>query len=297
MPATLTTPREPGRSGPGGAGRRLRAVLDLPRSARLAAWGTGVLSADVPLEPAVAAVLRDDEPHAVSFEEGASALPGLPGTPDDVRTLLAALAECAHTAGGGRLLLALPVPGDPRGLPGPAAVNVAALEAGECVVAELDGCAQRWALVPEVTEFGSVWEPGALVTWRVLGAAARRAPESSSVAESERELRVALSTATQALATLDVARWREDAADRIAAVRDGGLARDAVPAGTSPRVTRVLQTAARVLAIVDLATEDDGAAITSLEATSRARALREVAGVARRALVAAVNAHAEPARP
>ena len=276
-------------------------MLDLPRSARLAAWGTGVLTANASLESAVAAVVRDDEPHTVSFEESAPTLPGLPGaggTPDDVTTLLAALAECAHAApGGGRLLLALPVPGDPRGLPGPAAVNVTALEVGECVVAELGGHDARWALVPEVTEFGSVWEPGALVTWTVLGAAPRRAPESSSVAESERELRVALATATQALATLDVARWREDAADRIAAVRDGGLARDAVPADTSPRAMRVLQTAARVLAIVDLATEDDGAAITSLEATSRAQALREVAGVARRALVAAVNAHTEPARP
>ncbi|MEZ0163562.1 hypothetical protein AB2L27_02135 [Kineococcus sp. LSe6-4] len=284
-------------------------MLDLPRSARLAAWGTGVLSADVPLAAAVAAVLRDDEPHVVRWE--GPALPGVRSVPDDVTTLLAALAECAAGPDGregpggpggpgglpGRLLLALPVPGDPRGLPGPAAVNVAALGAGECVVLEVGGGEQRWALVPEVVEFGSVLEPGAFVTWTVLEAAPRRAPDSSSVAESERELRAALSTATAALASLDVARWREEAADRIAAVRDGALVADAVPAATSPRAMRVLQTAARVLAIVDLATEDDGAAITSLEATSRAAALREVAAVARRALVAAVNAHAEPARP
>ncbi|NAZ77752.1 hypothetical protein GTQ99_20390, partial [Kineococcus sp. T13] len=198
-------------------------------------------------------------------------------------------------AGPAVLLLALPVPGDPRGLPGPAALNVAALEAGECVVVELAGLQQRWALVPEVTEFGSAWEPGALVTWSLRAAAPRRAPESTGLADSERELRLALATATQALASLDVARWREDAADRIAAVRDGALAPDALPPGTSPRAARVLQTAARVLAIVELATEDDGAAITSWEATSRAQALREVAAVARRALTAAVNAHAEPA--
>ncbi|MEW1958314.1 hypothetical protein [Kineococcus sp. NPDC059986] len=277
-------------------------MLDLPRSARLAAWGTGVLTADVPLAAAVAAVLRDDEPHTVRWE--GEALPGVRSVPDDVTTLLAGLAECATGSGGssggssgGRLLLALPVPGDPRGLPGPADVNVAALEAGECVVAEVDGHEGRWAFVPEVVEFGSVLEPGAFVSWTAHSAAPRRVPESSSVAESERELRVALSTATQALASLDVARWREEAADRIAAVRDGALVPDAVPPATSPRAMRVLQTAARVLAIVDLATEDDGAAITSLEATSRAVALREVGAVARRALVAAVNAHTEPARP
>ncbi|NYD20686.1 hypothetical protein [Kineococcus aurantiacus] len=263
-------------------------MLDLPRSARLAAWGTGVLSATVPLASAVEAVVRDDEPHAVRWEgEG---LPGVAAAPQDLTTLLAGLSAC----GAGRLLLTLPVPGDPRGLPGPPAVNVAALEAGECVVAEVDGHGPRWALVPEVSEFGSVWEPGAFVTWAAHPAAPRRAPEASSVAESERELRVALQTATRALAALDVARWREEAADRIAAVRDGGLVRDAVPPGTSARALRVLQTAARVLAIVDLATEDDGAAITSLEAGSRAAALREVGAVARRALVAAVNAHTEP---
>ncbi|NAZ86737.1 hypothetical protein [Kineococcus indalonis] len=266
-------------------------MLDLPRSARLAAWGTGVITGAAGLEAAVAAVVRDDEPHAVRWAEDAPAAPG--PDPCDVRALLAVLSA----AGCGPLLLALPVPGDPRGLPGPAAVNVAALEAGECVVAEPPGVAGRWALVPEVREFGSVWEPGAVVTWSVLGAAPRRAPESSSVADSERELRLALATATQALAALDVARWREDAADRIAAVRDGGLARDALPPGTAPRAARVLQTAARVLAIVELAGEDDGAAVTSFEAASRAQALREVAAVARRAVVAAVNAHAEPARP
>ncbi|WP_432494496.1 hypothetical protein [Kineococcus auxinigenes] len=266
-------------------------MLDLPRSARLAAWGTGVLTGAADLDVAVRAVVRDDEPHAVRWGEGAPAAPG--ADPADVRGLLGAL----RAAGCGPLLLALPVPGDPRDLPGPAAVNVAALEAGECVVAEPAGALGRWALVPEVTEFGSVWEPGAMVTWAVLGAAPRRAPSSSSVADSERELRLALATATQALAGLDVARWREDAADRIAAVRDGGLARDALPPGVAPRAARVLQTAARVLAIVELATEDDGAAVTGFEAASRARALREVAQVARRAVVAAVNAHAEPVRP
>jgi len=250
-----------------------------------------VLTGDVSLEAAVAAVVRDDEPHAVRWD--AVALPAVRVVPDDVGTLLAGFAECASSSSG-RMLLALPVPGDPRGLPGPAAVNVAALEAGECVVAELEDHADRWALTPEVTEFGSVWEPGAMVSWAAATAAPRRAPESSSVAESERELRVALATATSALATLDVARWRQDAADRIAAVRDGALAKDAVPPGTSARALRVLATAARVLAIVELATEDDGAAITSMEAMSRTTALRDVAAVARRALVAAVNAHTEP---
>ncbi len=41
---------------------------------------------------------------------------------------------------------------------------------------------------------------------------------------------------------------------------------------------------------MELATEDDGAAVSSSEALARARSLREVDGVARRALAVAVNA-------
>ena len=259
-------------------------MLDLPRSARLAAWGGAVADGRADVSAAVAAVQRDDEPHtALPCDSPAPGDP-LPGADGDLGALLRALPRTA------RLHVVLPAPGDPLGLPGPPAVNTAALEAGECVLVELDAGRRRWALVPEVVEFGSVWEPGATVTWTVRTALPRRAPDPVGLAEAEVSLRTALTSATQALVSLDVARWREDAADRIAAVRSGTLRRDALPPGTPARCVRVAQSAAQVLGIVDLAAEDDGAAITSSEATSRARALRDVAAVARRALTTAVNA-------
>ncbi len=265
-------------------------MLDLPRSALLAAWGTAFLDGRVPLGAAVRAVTGGDEPHTVDGLTDASDLPGL----------LPAL----RSAGVRGLRLVLPVPGDVLGLPGPPELNRAALEAGEVVLAEAATpsvpsgpslpSGGAWGIVPQVTEFGSAWEPGALVRWHVRPALPRRVTDVGSVREAERGLREALRTATEELARLDVARWRDDAADRVAAVRDGGLPAGTQPAGTPPRAVQVLATAQRVRAIVELATEDDGAAVTGWEAQRRTEALRGLESVTRRAVVAAVNAALEP---
>jgi hypothetical protein len=269
-------------------------VLDLPRSVRLAAWGTAALTRAATLADAERAVVGDDEPHRVEVgDEGAAEETVF------LRDALARLRERDVRA----LRVVLPVPGDVLGLPGPPAFNQAALEAGECVLGALappgrtdpapgQGAAFGW--VPVVTTFGSVWEPGALVTWVRHAVTPRRLTVVGSLSEAERELREALITATETLHRLDVARWREDAADRIAAVRDGGLPRGAVPPSTPPRCVRVLGTAARVRAIVELAGEDDGAAVSVHEVEQRARTLRQLDGVCRRAMTAAIDALDRP---
>ncbi|WP_345713704.1 hypothetical protein [Kineococcus glutinatus] len=262
-------------------------MLDLPRSARLAAWGAAVAGRRAALDRAVAAVQREDEPHTLRWSTTAPALPG-GASATTLRELLPALPA------GSRTEVVLPAPGDPVGLPGPADVNAEALDAGECVVLEVPGAPQRWALVPAVEVFGSAWEPGVLVEWAVHAALPRRAPAVVDLPTAERELRTALTAAVQALAALDVARWRPDAADRIAAVREGGLRPDALPSHHDPRAVRVAQSAAQVMAIVELAGQDDGAAVTGYEVAGRGRALREVADTARRALAAAVNAGSAP---
>jgi hypothetical protein len=196
----------------------------------------------------------------------------------------------------------LPAPGDVAGLPGPPEYNRTALAAGECVLTE--PVTQGWAaalapvlgLVPQITLFGSVWEPGAMVAWSVRPVNPPRVTVVGSLAEAERELREALASATDTLARLDVARWRDDAADRVAAVRDGGLPDKALPPSAPGRTARVLATAARVRAIVELAAEDDGAAVTGHDVQQRARTLRELDGVSRRAMAAAVNGMLEPHR-
>ena len=262
-------------------------VLDLPRSARLAAWGTAALTGRVRAEDAARAVVGTDEDHAVRDLPTATA-------PDADAPALVSLLAALRGAGARALRVALPAPGDPVGLPGPAAFNTEALDAGEAVLVDgellLPHGVGRLGLVPEVAEFGSAWEPGASVTWLVAPVLAPPAPDGTTLSEAERTLRSALAEAVHALADLDVARWREDAADRITAVRDGALSLAAMPPDADSRALRVAASAARVRAIVALAVEDDGAAVTGFEASSRARSLREVDAVARRALAVAVNA-------
>lgn len=270
-------------------------MLDLPRSVRLAAWGAALLGGRCDLAAAVGAVTRDDEPHDVHVQTEVAAEFGLAQVSDLAR-FLPALNSALR---GPELRVVVPAPGDPAGLPGPPEFNEAALEAGECVLVA-DASGPAFGMVPQVTEFGSVWEPGAMVDWQVRSVDRSRVRGldlllPSSVAEADQTLRSSLNTAVAELARLDVARWREDAAERVEAIRDGELETGSLPAGTPGRCVRVLATAARVRAIVELASEDDGAAVTGLEAMQRARTLRELDGVSRRAMVAAVNGILEPA--
>jgi hypothetical protein len=254
-------------------------VLDIPRSARLAAWGTAWLQGRASVPGVVRAVTSDDEPHAV---EAGDVLPGVA----DLPALLAGL----KAAGVPALRVVLPVPGDPVGLPGPAAFNAAALEAQECVVTT---GGPAWGAVPEVAGFGSEWEPGWQVTWHLHPVDERRVPPSTGLAEAERALKEGLLAATDALDRLDVAAMGPDAAVRLRRVRQAELPVGALPAGTPTRSLQVLATAGRLRAVLSLAAEDDGAAVNAWEAGERARTLRQLDGVCRHAVVAAVNAAAD----
>ena len=251
----------------------------LPRAAVLALWAGPALAGRVDAAALLRAVQGDDEPHEVAAAD-ADGLAPLP-TPGRLPELLATLREQHVRA----LRLVLPVPGDPSALPGPPAVNEVAIEAGECLVT-VGG--PPLVLVPEVYEFGSVYEVGHQVTWQVQDCAPPVVPLSTTVGEAERELREALLRATDTLHELDLARWRPDAAERIEGLRRGGDL--AWPSSTPPRAARVLDLAWRVRSIVELAREDDGAAVNGWEATRRDDELRQLESVCRRAVVAAVNA-------
>lgn len=273
------------------------AVLELPRSVRLAAWGTAALAGAVPIPAAVAAVTGDDEPHGVELatpERGLSETrpDGVPG-PDGLAGLLVAW----RAAGVTGLRVVLPVPGDVLGLPGPAAFNRLALQAEECVLTAAPPGGPAWGAVPVVTEFGSRWEPGRQVTWAVQAVTPRPATDGGTLAEAERALREALAEATHVLDRLDVASWRDDAGARIAGLRQGeGLPAGALPPSAPARSVRVLGTALNLRAIVALATEDDGGAVTGYAATARRDALRSLDTASRRATAAAANALLEPRR-
>ncbi|WP_460752266.1 hypothetical protein [Myceligenerans cantabricum] len=242
---------------------------DLPRSVVLALWLQGVGDTS----DAAGAVQGDDEPHRVH---------GLPGVWDstDLGTLLA-----LWTRGPRTVAALLPVPGDPAGVP--AAVNHGATESGECVVVTThEG---SWAAVPTVTGFGSHLEPGYLVEWQVQPVtdwSTSLFGTIGSVSDAERALRTSLMTATDALDSLDVARWRDDAADAIERLRSTSTDEWPVPR-LDGRRARVLQLAARLRAIVALGAVDDGGAVNLWQADQRSTALREVDRTARHAMSAA----------
>lgn len=259
-------------SGPGSGPGSASSAGALPRSALLALWLRAVrLGDDDGLARLLRAVQRDDEPHVASGALGDLRLEDLAGA----------------WAGDAREVVALaPVPGDVTGVPPEAAAR--ATDAGECVVVTTSS--GSWALVPEVTEFGSDLEPGHLVTWHVTSVgpwSTRVLGTLGTLAEAERDLRTALLLATRALDELDVARWRDDAAGAIADLRAGGAPTWQLPATVPPRAVQVLTQAVRLRAIVDLATADDGGSVNLWQADQRSTALREVDRASRHAVGAA----------
>ncbi|WP_238993275.1 hypothetical protein [Nocardioides caldifontis] len=247
---------------PGRGAGRPGVAVGLGDSARLALWFSAWCAGTASLDEARDAVVGDDAAHDVV---------GLPGRDEPVPLILAlgALRAERATAAG----LALPEPGDPLGLGGPAAFNSEALEVGEAVV--LDGA--DLGLVP--------FRAGAGVVWRCLPASSRR--QLPDLGEADTGLRRALPAVADELAALDVGRWRPEVADELMALRRPTSL--AVPPGTGARQQRMLALAARCRTIVELALEDDGGAVTASEADRRRAALLPLDRAARRAVVAACS--------
>jgi len=231
----------------------------LPVSALLAWWGTAWLRGRVVTDLVLDAVLGEDATHVVA---------GLPDVEGSV-PLSRALAEL-RIGGATSFGLALPEAGDPVGIGGPPAFGAAALETGEAVVAGDVG------LVPR--------RVGAAVEWTAYPASPR---QLTDVGEADRTLRRVLQESATALADLDVARWRPEAADALMNLHHAPRLR---PPPTTP--DRCADLAARALlarGIVDLALEDDGGALSVAEISARRAALQPLGAAARRGLVAACS--------
>ncbi|MGC0251196.1 hypothetical protein [Pseudactinotalea sp. Z1748] len=244
--------------------------LDIPRSVLVALWANRLGTAPSPEELAQAAravrAVADDD--------------GMPTA--DLLTQVAGTAVLAVT----------PVPGEPVPLPAPA--RAAALEAGQALISGPPRGAPGLLriAVPDERAFGSELEPGELLGWQVWTEPVDGSgwvPPVITMAEARTGLAEALDLAIETLLSVDVARWREEAAEEIAMLGSDELpppAADRIPPGLDPRRSHVLSRAVRLQAIVDLATQDDGAAVNSWQADQRTAALRHVAAAARGALCA-----------
>jgi len=232
----------------------------LPDSARVACWLNAWLAG------------RESTDAVISGLAGSGRLAefAAPGTAPAAPALF--LGE-VRRRGGSRASVALPVPGDPLGLGGPAAFNTEALEAGEAVI--LHGA--ELGLIPV--------RIGAITRWQ-LGDAHPPA-YLASVAEADLTLRRATSQAADALARLDVASWRPEVADLFLDPRQTRAPDPAPFAGA--QAARLAHDALRAARIVTLAGRDDGAATSAVEADRRAAALQPLDLASRAGIVAAAS--------
>ena len=205
----------------------------LPDSGWLAWWLTAWLRGRESPDALLAAVLGADAAHDVT---------GLAGPAESLPLVLALgpIRALGATAAG----LALPVEGDPVGLGGPAPFNREALE-----------YRRRWCWSARI----GAWCPCARVAESCGGAFPPIGDKCRTSARPTVGCATALLETAAALGELDVARWRPEVADELLNLRHVG--REAAPAGTPPICVDLAARGIQALRIVELALEDDGAAL------------------------------------
>ncbi len=178
--------------------------------------------------------------------------------------------------------LRLPVPGEPDGLSGDT-LRVA-LAAGEAVAvlpqaAEL----QAWLLVPEIDVRGSALEPLVTVEWQLLPLPGRTgvAPAAASrLREAELALSESVSAAVSVIA--EIGQVGELSPEIVAAIQElrkrSGL-KLPLPQGSPAEAMRVLTTAQRLEAVVDLAVGERP--LSAAAEARRVTALRDVSRAVR----------------
>lgn len=241
------------------------------RSALLTAWANAFFAGHVSLDQVVDATTGADAPHEVA---------GLSGCGTNRAALRDVLVHWRRS--GEPVYLALPVPGDVRGLGGPAAFRAAALEVGEAALGAGVG------LTPQVTEYF----PSSAPT-RVLWQAAELPPGPApydSVRDAQYELTTAIRESASALAAADLVPRDAPSGD---ALRDARRASERLhlPPGMPPPAVSLLAQAERIAAVLELAFADpSGGAIDRFGLAARDSALRPLADAVRRARVAAYSA-------
>jgi hypothetical protein len=248
-------------------------------SATLAVWSSAWLSGAAAADDVLDALQDWAELHeVVAADERLAATLEIPvrgeagGSP---ATLLAAL----RRSGAVNAELVMPVPGDVRGLGGASRFASEALRAGEAVV--LNGL----GIVPE--RIGNTIETG-IIRWTVFEIDRTSPTPNVVLGEAEHELTGAMRVAAGMLIELGVAKQRAGVREELQA-RVAERTKSRWPAGMPQRALRVLQRAAEVAAILELAMEDEpGGALSASSALKRAEALRPLFQAVRTARCAAV---------
>lgn len=241
-------------------------MTSLPAAARVAWWGTAWLHGRIGADECLDGVLGGTDPDHDDRDVAHVVLGDAEPAP-----LLLELAA-ARNRGARDVAAAFPAPGDPVGLRGPAGFTAAAIEQAEAVLL----LGTDTGLVPH--------RVGRAVEWTVHRAERRPPPD---LGEADRDLRATLLSAAGVLADLDVARWRPEVADELQDLRTA-VHLDSPP-GTPARAANLAGRALHLGAVVELALEDDGGALSASEAAVRRAALEPLERAVRRALTAACS--------
>jgi hypothetical protein len=256
-----------------------------PRSALLAVWTAAWLAGDVSFDEVIDAMTTDASVHAVvGLRAAVAALSGPAATAragtDDVGgydqpgTEKLGAALIAWRAARADLSLALPVPGDVRGLPGPADFAVAALDAGEAAFGA------GLALVPAESKTAVIWRAFAVT---------EPPRDHLQLNEVEHELMAAMRETATLLRVAELSGSRADVGAQLAKARRAGELLN-LPRGFLPRAAALVAQAERLSTVLDIALADgDGPAIDRGGVATRSDALRALSTVVRRTRLAAYN--------
>jgi hypothetical protein len=236
-------------------------------TAWLGAWLDGRAASD----DLLASAQGTDEPHTVR---------GLPDEkgPVPLARVLPLLRRCAPA----EVSLRLPVPGDPDGLAG--ATLVAGLRSGEAVAIQpVDTRQPGWLLAPDVDVRGSVLEPLVTVEWELVPISGRLAASPASATrlrEAEHALSESVSAAVEVIAEIgQVGKLSPEIVAAIQSLRKRSGLKLPLPPGSPGDAIRVLTTAQRLEAVVELAAAE--APLSAAADARRMMALRDVSRAVR----------------
>ncbi len=187
-------------------------------------------------------------------------------------------------AGASVLRLALPVPGDVRGLAGPPPFRNAALTAGEAVFGRDFGL----TLLPGRQTPSSA---GQELIWH-RAEVTELPPDPVSMADAEHDLTEAIRETASLFARRGVTSWLTDIAPALSNARRAGE-RLHLPASHPPRAVRLIAQAQRLTAVFSVVDSDGTGQLTAAAVAERDHALAPLRLAVRRALLAGYNAAAE----
>lgn len=277
-------------------------------SASLSVWTNAWLAGHAAPDDVLDALSDWAPAHSVTaYDAVAAGRTGLPW-PDLDGTGAMSLLQTVRTATGSRtaqgsteppsLALALPVPGDVRGLAAGSQFQADAIDAGEAVlIRATDGTAV--ALVPTF-EFDDTDDsadpddgpplPHTALLWSVYSLPEFTVADNTELGEAEYALRCAVRSAAEALDGLAFGAGGEDPRALVEEILQADR-HHRLPDHAPPRAVRVLSTAAHVDAII---TVSSGVAPIAPQSVSEVRiadaALRPLSSVVRSARAAAISA-------